>query len=110
MTARAMAAGLRCGWLLARTTGSSNASGVPFREPVSQAGLVPGRTSVGVSPDVALFVDLAREPRAVVLPALVVPVFVVSAGHESFSSRQQPCGQFCASAGTRERPEGAAGG
>src|SRR5260370_40649963 len=99
MTARAMAAGLRCGWLPARTTGSSNASGVPFREPVSQPGLVTGRRAFLVAADVPLLVDPAREPRAVLVAALVVAVFVVSPGHESFSSRGQPSGQFCAAAG-----------
>src|SRR5258708_37610709 len=112
MTARAMAAGLRCGWLPARTTGSSNASGVPFREPVSQPGLVTGRRAFLVAADVTLLIDPARKTRAVLIAALGVPVFVVSPGHESSSSRQQPSAQFCASAGTPgpPRPAGARGG
>jgi hypothetical protein len=77
------------------------ASRVPFREPVSHAGRVPGGGTFGVAPDVALLVDAAREPRAVLLTALVVAVFVVSPGHESLSSRQAASGLMLAGSVTR---------
>src|SRR5258708_33356345 len=77
-TAGAMAAGLRGGWLPARRTGSSNASGVPFPEPVSQPGLVTGRRAFLVAADVPLLIAPARKTRAVLIAALGVPVFVVS--------------------------------
>src|SRR6266851_7904122 len=108
-TARARSAGRRWAWLAASTVGSITASGVPFREPVGLPGRVPAGEPVSVAADIALLVDLAREPRAVLLPALGVAVFLVSAGHESFSSRQQPSGQFRASAGTPEHGRSASG-